>query len=170
MWNSTVHLRHKYTLIQLKNVRYKRSFLLIEVFNVPIRCWFPSTFAWMSFPSSLTSAQQSGGFPVCEWLQQLQQLRASCGPGGTQAGRGRINVLMSEGDKASPVGPQPPCCTLSIPLISLHWLVVTSLSAEEVSGFFHLLEIKIPWRSQRQSVRAGSGLRRVVTQRKVDVL
>lgn len=64
-------------------------------------------------------------------------------------------------------GLEPPCCTLSIPLISLCWLTLMSLSAEEVRGFFHLLEIKITCRGKRQCVRASFSQRAEVMDHKL---
>ncbi|KAK1896774.1 putative septum site-determining protein MinC [Dissostichus eleginoides] len=59
-----------------------------------------------------------------------------------------MSRCLRETKPVRPGGRQPPCSTLSISLISLHWIALMSLSAEEVSGFFHPLQIEVTWRAR----------------------
>ena len=132
---------HEYGL----NVRYKRCFVLIEVFNIPIHCRFPHLLlGWVSLPQHQPNSQLIRRVH-CVWTTPVDPA-AHASLWTRKPGRARLDQCANVWGRRSQSRPrslQPPCCTLSILLISLHWPAFTSLSAEEISGFFHLLEIKI---------------------------
>lgn len=148
VWLMYVH-SHSHTYIP-EYIHYKRYFSLIEVTTFPL-VPIPSSFAWMSIaPPFHQPTSQLIRQVHCVWMPPVTPAALAKLWTRRQAGRSWINVLTSNGDEASQ---DPGACSLpaavSIPLISLRWPALASFSAEEISGFFHLLEIKITWRDKR---------------------
>ncbi len=120
------------------HVHYKRYFSLIEVLTFPSGADFLifRLDEYLTLPSISPTSQlirrlhcvwTPPAAPASLWTRRLDQ----------------CPDVWGRQSQSRPRGPQSPCCTLSIPLISLRWLTLTSLSAEEISGFFYPLEIKI---------------------------